>query len=268
MKHIKYYKYSKSKLMPFSFSICLIFLLIEKPVSASHDKVVNFTTSSSIKPFFFVDEQRGLQYELLQAALATSHVKLGQVTFASNLRALRLVKTKKIDCIINSPANSEGLFLTQSLIDYQNSVFYLSKNQLAIDSVQDLKNVSLVGFQNASQYLGQEFLEIAKTHSNYIEVANQKNQVLMLFRERIQAIILEERIFDYYRSQIDSQIKSPVEVTKVKLFGQAPRYIACHDPETAILVNEAISQLKQTNLYQDILLKAERSYSGVSELTK
>lgn len=219
-------------------------------------------------PTFLLIRKSGLQYDLLDAALTTSSLQLGEITFATNLRALRLVKTQKVDCIINSPSNSDGLFLTQSLLEYQNSVYFLSKNKLKIDTIQDLKNYSLVGFQNANQYLGAEFSELSKTHKSYHEIASQKNQILMLFSERIQAIILEQRIFDYYRNQIDERIKAPFEVTKVKLFDQAPRYIACHDPHTAMLVNEAISQLKQTNLYQDILLNAERSYYKVTELTK
>ncbi|WP_144206795.1 type 2 periplasmic-binding domain-containing protein [Shewanella donghaensis] len=243
-------------------------MLINQPVFAYHDKTISFTTSNSIEPYFFVNEKRGLQYELLSAALSMNNILLGEVTFATNLRALRLVKTKKTDCIINSPSNSDGLFLTQSLIEYQNSVFFLNKNKLEIDEIEDLKNYSLVGFQNAHQYLGQEFLALSKTHNNYHEIANQKNQVLMLFGERIQAIILEQRIFDYYRRQIENQIKSTYEVTKITLFDQAPRYIACHDPDTAILVNEAISLLKQTNLYQQILLNAEQGEYDMAELTK
>ncbi|MCL1065253.1 transporter substrate-binding domain-containing protein [Shewanella olleyana] len=265
---MKYIEHSNNKPTVFSVFVLFTLILSSDIVLASEKKSIHFTTSNSIEPYFFVNKKSGLQYELLDAALSASNLQLGGITFATNLRALRLVKTKKIDCIINSPSNSDGLFLTQSLIEYQNSVFFLTKNKLKIDTIQDLKNYSLVGFQNANHYLGAEFSELSITHKSYHEIASQKNQILMLFSERIQAIILEQRIFDYYRNQIDSRIKSPFEVTKVKLFDPAPRYIACHDPHTAMLVNEAISQLKQTNLYQDILLKAERSYSGVSELTK
>jgi polar amino acid transport system substrate-binding protein len=71
-------------------------------------------------------------------------------------------------------------------------------------------------------------------------------------------VILEQRIFDYYRHKIQHKIKPPYEVTQVILFNSAPRYIACHDQQTAILVDEAISLLKQSNLYQQILLDAEQ----------
>ncbi|WP_434952818.1 substrate-binding periplasmic protein [Shewanella sp. HL-SH4] len=224
----------------------------------SNNIPITFTTSSSIEPYFFVDQKGGLQYHLLASALQMSHLKLGSITYATNLRALRLVKTKQVDCIINAPATDDGLFLTQSLIEYQNSLFYLTKNKLKIDTISDLKKYSLISFQNASQYLGDEFIEVSKQHQDYTEIASQQSQVLMLFGEHTQMVILEQRIFDYYRHKIQHKIKHPYEVTQVILFDSAPRYIACHDQQTAILVDEAIAQLKQSNLYQQILLDAEQ----------
>jgi len=90
----------------------------------------------------------------------------------------------------------------------------------------------------------------------------------MLFSERIQTIILERQIFDYYRNQLNDRIKFPYEVTQVILFDQSPRYIACHDPDTTVLVDEAISQLKQTNQYQQILLNAEQGNYKLTEQIK
>ncbi|UJF22862.1 amino acid ABC transporter [Shewanella sp. OMA3-2] len=225
---------------------------------ASINKPITFTTSNSIEPYFFIEKKGGLQYNLLISALQMNHLELGSITYATNLRALRLVKTKEVDCIINAPSTDDGLFLTQSLIEYQNSLFYLTKNKLKIDTVNDLKKYSLIAFQNASQYLGDEFIAASTQHQDYTEIASQKSQVLMLFSEHTQMIILEQRIFDHYRHKLQHRIKDPFEVTQMILFNQSPRYIACHDQQTAILVDEAISQLKQSNLYQQILLDAEQ----------
>jgi polar amino acid transport system substrate-binding protein len=268
LKHTQYKISFNIKPILLGFLACFSFVLANEVTLAAEDKTINFATSSSIEPYFFVDKKGGLQYELLNAALEMSHLQLGEITFATNRRALRLVKTKNIDCLINAPSNSDGLFLTQSLIDYQNSVFFLTKNKLKIDTIQDLKHYSLIGFQNADHFLGEEFFDLSKTHKNYNEIASQQNQVLMLFSERIQAIILERQIFNYYRNQLSDRIKFPYEVTQVILFDQSPRYIACHDPDTTVLVDEAISQLKQTNQYQQILLNAEQGNYKLTEQIK
>ena len=265
MKHTQYKLSVNIKPILLGILAFFSFAIANEAAFAAEEKTINFATSNSIAPYFFVDKKGGLQYELLNAALKMNHLQLGDITFATNRRALRVVKTKKVDCLINAPSNSDGLFLTQSLIEYQNSVFFLTKNKLKIDTIQDLKNYSLIGFQNADHFLGEEFLALSKTHKNYNEIASQQNQVLMLFSERIQAIILEQRIFDYYRNQITNRIKLPYQVTQVILFDQAPRFIACHDPNTTALVDEAISQLKQTNHYQQILLNAEQGNYEVTE---
>ncbi|MGZ9897361.1 substrate-binding periplasmic protein [Shewanella gaetbuli] len=218
-------------------------------------KPITFTTSNSIEPYFFVDQQGGIQYELLDEALTMSQLTLAGVTFATNLRALKMVRDKDIDCIINSPANTEDLFHTQSLIEYQNSVFFLTEHQLDINELDDLSRYPLVGFQNANQFLGQAFYKLSQLHPDYRELSSQKSQVLMLMNKHTEVIILEQRIFAYYLQAIMPTLKSVPKVTQVNLFPPAPRYIACHNEQTAKLVDDAITQFKQSSQYQDIINK-------------
>ncbi|WP_394131229.1 substrate-binding periplasmic protein [Shewanella maritima] len=213
---------------------------------------ISFTTSNSIEPFFFADKNSGIQYDLLLSALSLKQIDLQHIIFAPNLRALRLVKNKKVDCIINAPANSKGLHLTQSLISYQNSVFHLASRQLQIGTIEDLKGYSLLGFQNAKKFLGSEFENMVSQHPNYDELSNQKSQVVMLFNGHVDAIVMEEKIFKYYREQLVNLIDTKQVVEQNNLFAPAPRYIACHDKQVAQLVDEAITLLKPLERYQHI----------------
>ncbi|WP_445777601.1 substrate-binding periplasmic protein [Shewanella sp.] len=222
-------------------------------------KQVSFSTSNSIAPYFFADQPQGVQYDLLVAALKLEGMHIKEIVHAPNLRAQRLVQSKKVDCMINTPDNVQGLFYTQSLIEYQNSVFYITKNKLAIHEIQDLNNVTVLGFQNAKQYLGEEFKALATDHANYSEISNQKSQVVMLFNGHIQSVVLEQRIFEYYRHLLKDRLNTGVSVTEVPLFDPAERKIACHDKNTAAAVNHAISSLKQSYQYQEILSLAEQN---------
>ncbi|QIR15549.1 substrate-binding periplasmic protein [Shewanella aestuarii] len=226
----------------------------------SSPKKISFATSHSIEPYFFIHKNGGVQYELLNAALKMHDLEIANITFASNLRASRLVSTKAVDCIINAPANLDKLYLTQSLIEYQNNVFYLSKNNLNINKLEDLLRISLIGFQNANQYLGEEFKQMTFKHQDYNEMSNQKSQVLMLFEGHTQAIVLERRIFNYYRNQVKHKVNTDQEITEVVLFAPAQRHIACHSPDTAKAIDKAISSLKHSTVYQKILLDAEKAH--------
>ena len=222
-------------------------------------KQISFSTSNSIAPYFFADKPQGMQYDLLVAALELNDITIKELVHAPNLRAQRLVNTRKIDCMVNTPDNVEGMFYTQSLIEYQNSVFYLTKNNLQINDVQDLKPITMLGFQNAKQYLGDEFKAIATTSSNYSEISNQKSQVVMLFNGHTQSIVLERRIFEYYRHLLRDKLDTNLAVTELALFAPAERKIACHDEHTAAIVDRAISSLKQSYRYQEILDLAEQN---------
>lgn len=220
---------------------------------------ISFSTSNSIAPYFFANKSQGVQYELLVTALELSDIAMTELVHAPNLRAQRLVSTKRIDCMINTPEHVEGMFYTQSLIEYQNSVFYLTKNKLNIHKIEDLKSISMLGFQNAAKYLGEEFSEISVQNPLYSEISNQKSQVVMLFNGHIQSVVLERRIFEYYRHLLQKKLDTSQAVTEVALFAPAERKIACHDKHTAAVLDQAITTLKQSYHYQEILSLAEQN---------
>ncbi|GGP45973.1 transporter substrate-binding domain-containing protein [Shewanella saliphila] len=220
---------------------------------------ISFSTSNSIAPYFFANKPQGVQYDLLVTALKLSGISMTELVHAPNLRAQRLVDTKRIDCMINTPNHVDGMFYTQSLIEYQNSVFYLSKNKLNINKIEDLKSISILGFQNATKYLGEEFSEVTKQNPLYSEISNQKSQVVMLFNGHIQSVVLERRIFEYYRHQLRHKLDTSLAVTEVALFAPAERKIACHNKDTAAVLDNAITTLKQSYQYQEILSLAEQN---------
>ncbi|QBF83633.1 amino acid ABC transporter [Shewanella maritima] len=194
----------------------------EATPTVGQSKSYSFATSNSIEPFFFAHQHRGIQYDLLVAALNQKGIELDHIVFAPNLRALRLVNTQQIDCIINAPADADGLHFTQSLIEYQNALFYLTNSKLEVASIEDLLRYSLSGFQNAKKFLGEEYENMVARHSNYEELSNQKGQVVMLFNGHVEAIVMEEKIFKYYSKLLVGKLDTKQLVTQTNLFKPAP----------------------------------------------
>lgn len=210
-------------------------------------KGVSFAVSNSIPPYFYADKKSGLQYDLLKAALATQNLTISQLYFSPNKRAARQVQTHNVDCLINAHPNIEGLFYTQSLIEYQNSVFSLSENQFVINSIADLLTISLNGFQNATKYLGQEFRDMSRNNRQYNESNSQRSQVLMLFTGRVEAIVMERRIFEHYRKLLAHKIDTEQAISEHSLFAPAQRKIACFNDTLRMQIDEGISSLKQSD---------------------
>ena len=268
----------KKLLTPFCFLICICPSALADPIipEETHELVdvhtqnykkplnsaigsISFSTSNSIAPYFFSDTNTGVQYDLLKAALDSQAITIKEIIHAPNLRAQRLVQTNKIDCMINTPDNVKGLFYTQSLLEYQNSVFYLTKNKLDIEQIDDLKGLSILGFQNSKQYLGDEFKTLEDANPLYSEISNQKSQVVMLFNGYVQVIVLERRIFEYYRHLLKLKLDTSIAVTEAAIFAPAERKIACHSQAVANLVDNAITTLKQSYRYQEILDIAQQN---------
>ncbi|NMH65439.1 transporter substrate-binding domain-containing protein [Shewanella sp. SHSM-M6] len=217
------------------------------------DQGLRFATSNTIEPYFFADKPGGIQYDLLAAALKLKQRHIESLVLAPNRRALRLVETQKADCLINAPDGLERLHYTQSLIEYQNSLFSLSADHLAIHKVEDLQFIPLVGFQNASQYLGEDFARMAAKNPEYLEVNNQQHQLSMLFKHHAKAIVLERRIFAHYRHLLAGKLDTAQPVTETSLFAPAPRPIACRSQAIATVLDEGISLLKASGAYDEIL---------------
>ncbi|QYJ85469.1 transporter substrate-binding domain-containing protein [Shewanella mesophila] len=224
------------------FLLCYVlpvFTLLANPTPQG----ISFAVSNSIPPYFFADRKSGIQYDLLKSALATQQLTIKQLYFSPNKRAIRQVKTHLVDCLINAPENIEGLFYTDNVIDYQNSLFTLTSSELTIQSVADLAHLSLNGFQNATRYLGEEFKLMAALNPNYSESNSQRSQVLMLFTKRVDAVVLERRIFAYYKEQLTHRIDTSSPVSEHQIFAPAQRKIACFDSKLTEQINKGIKQI-------------------------
>lgn len=241
------------------FYLCFILaFLIGKNVSAAEQLEstgVSFAASNTIAPYFYPEQPGGIQYELLKHALDTDNMHISRVDLAPNKRALRLTLARKTDCLVNAPEGMTGLHYTRSLNEYQNSIFTLVSNELEINSINDLSNISLIGFQNATRYLGQDFNDMAKQHKSYLEVANQQSQVIMLFTNRVQSVVLEREVFAYYRRLLKHKVDTSQLVQEKKFFSPAPRKLACRNPKLAKRIDQAIANFRLSPKYQEILSK-------------
>ena len=224
------------------FLLCYVFPLFTL-LATPRPQGISFAVSNSIPPYFFADRKSGIQYDLLKSALATQQLTIKQLYFSPNKRAIRQVKTHLVDCLINAPDNIEGLFYTDNLIDYQNSIFTLTSSELIIESVVDLAHLSLNGFQNATRYLGEDFKQMAANNPNYNESNSQRSQVLMLFTKHVEAVVLERRIFAYYQDKLKHKIDTSLTVSEHQIFAPAQRRVACFDSQLTQKINKGIQQI-------------------------
>ncbi len=89
-------------------------------------------------------------------------------------------------------------FYSKAILSFNNVVISLVSNNFQIASLSDLQNLSITAFQNATNFLGEKFKELALDNLYYKEITNQQQQLTLLLKGRTDVIIMEERIFLYH----------------------------------------------------------------------
>jgi len=169
--------------------------------SGAHADVLTIGVSFSIPPYVIQENNTGLELELLNMALAASGHKV-KVTYLPLARTFHELREGKLDGIINVHEGMvDKVFYSDVAIVFQNCAISLAKNHLKIDKINDLKGKRIVAFQRASVLLEPEFSEAMASNDEYSEVARQLLQVYMLMKDRVDAVVMDRNIFQYYRKQ-------------------------------------------------------------------
>ena len=220
--------------------------------------VLHLITSSSIAPYVISEKDSGIAVDIIREALALKGYRV-HFTYSTNRRVLAELERDHVDGAFNLPYSDQEanhLYLSQPIVAYENVVVTLAEQKLKLSEVSDLTNLQLVVFQNASLYLPDAYAQMAKLNPNIEEVSDQKSQVYMLFMRRAQAIILDRRIFEYFRSQLSHQSAVFDDPYKVHtLFSQAPRFAIFRDQSVRNEFNEGLNTLVNNGRYQAIVAK-------------
>ena len=197
------------------FAVALLtFCVLSTPLASAELKV---GVSFSIPPYVIQENGTGLEIEILQRALAAKG-HIADIHYLPLARTFSELTKGKLDAIINTKAGvTEGVFYSDVVISFQNCAISLEKNHFNIKTIADLREKDVVAFQRASLLLGEEFGAMAKENPNYREQAKQLLQVYMLFKERTDVVVMDQKIFSYYLKQAYLEGK----VTKKELQKQA-----------------------------------------------
>ncbi|MCC1497825.1 ABC transporter substrate-binding protein [Alcanivorax sp. 1008] len=238
-----------------TFCMVALYLLLSGLLlsSAGHARELLIATSSSIPPYVITDQHRGIVVEIIQQALEPSGYQV-EFVYAPNRRVQRMIEERQVDGVYNLAANTlPNVHYSHRIIDYQNVAISLKKSQLTLNSLTDLTDLRVVVFQNSEKFLGTEFKNLIRDGHVFPEVSNQRSQVLMLFRERAEVIIMERRIFEYFHRQLSSTGEIGGDYVIHPIFNPAPRYAAFLDATVRDQFNAGLAQLEADGSLDEIM---------------
>ena len=127
-------------------------------------------------------------------------------------------------------------------------------NEFIIDDIKSLSGKSMVAFQNAKKYLGEDFNKIIKYSMDYREVAEQMKQIELLFLHRTEVIILDINIFKYLlKHNTTARVSQPFKVHYI--FNERQYSAAFKSEKNRDVFDEGIKTMKEQGTYQIIVDK-------------
>ncbi len=150
---------------------------------------------------------KGLEVDILRRALADYSLHFTQL---SNKELQTAVQEGRADVAATVQPEDGGVFYSRDFLTFANYAISKKADGLKIDHVADLKNHQVLTWQNAYLELGDEFEGLFSPGSpqrkNYVEVADQREQVRMFWQGTGDIIVIDRSIFSYFSKEMGHSI--------------------------------------------------------------
>lgn len=213
--------------------------------------------ASSEGPPHTINSEEGLNGIDLDIVKAVLNMMGHQVKFEfmGLKRAHREVLLGRVDAMapIFSTQDIEGFYISDPIVAYRPMVFSLKENQFTPDVLLDLQGYSLVTFQGAPGYFGEDFLYLAETQF-YQEMADMGIIPELLIKARYDFAVLDFYMFYYFYRLQDKALSTSI-FTEHELIAPVSASVGFHSSELRDEFNLALEQFLQTDGYQTILTR-------------
>lgn len=228
--------------------------------SSASAKEVNFIFGLALPPYVIQDNNTGFELEIIREALAVKGHTM-KPTYASFSTITQLLKGNKADAAQRGNpdlVDGAGYFYAESqTVFYQDMAITLKKNNLKIDTMNDLKDKQVVAFQSANKFLGPEFGAAVAGNPRYSETANEDKKVKQLYSNGMQVFVGDINIFKYYRSKV-SGLDTGQEIVYHKIFSNTDiknNHAVFLDKQIRDDFDAGLKQLKSSGKYKEIIKK-------------
>ena len=240
--------------------------VIQKKWSKKIDSVLNKNTLNIVagynRPPFMFDKtsKKGIELDLASKALVLAGYAIGDIQQMSFKKATNVLeKNKNVDVAISvEKVKGSGLFYSEPFMGFDNVVVTRKKDNLSIDSVDDLVDKTVVTWINANKVLGSRFQELFKKGAptrtqKYREIGDQAEQHRTFFTEQAEAIIVDKTIFDWQKHNFKDELNIDEEYDIHTIFPQKTYYyVAFKDKKIRDNFNKALEQLKKEGAYDKV----------------
>lgn len=235
-----------------------ILLLVLPSGSFAEPVLVGFGTHKP--PYVFEQQNRGLEYELVEAALAQAGLEM-KPYYAPLERLHRMLQYRELDAMASTNQTSGvDAHYSDVYIEYQNVAVTLRHRNIRLDTMDDLQGYSISAFQRARFVLGPEFSSMSAANPRYREEARQITRNLLLYAGRIDVMIGDRRIIQAFNDEIADRVDVSQPVTEHPLFPPTGYRVGFVDPALRDRFDQGLRLIRANGGYQ----KIDHSYAAHS----
>ncbi|MGP9799606.1 substrate-binding periplasmic protein [Rheinheimera sp. NSM] len=201
-------------------------------------------------PWSFFDAQGepdGYEYRLVSRIFSEAGYQV-QYEFHSYSRLLKQFADKKLDCASPVAIPVDGASYTQPYLPFQDVAISRQDTGLTVNSLHDLRDKRIAAYQQAQQVLGADFAQAVSTAA-YLELAERELQLELLFSDRVQLVVGEQRVLLYLAAKLAPHIRLAIH----PIFDAKSYPAACWLPEHAAAFDHGLAKLAQSGELTAIL---------------
>ncbi len=218
-------------------------------------------------PPYVFEDGTGILVEIVRIALESSGHKMKPI-YVPIGRGFKMFTEKQADgtTMLQESSGVKAEY-SENFMQYHNRAFALKGRNLQIRSVGDLKDKSVIAFQNADKYLGEDFRRAVAGNANYKEMAQQDAQTQMLLLNRTDVAVMDESIFRYYRQKLidGKKTERAQEYVAFNIFPPTPYKAAFHDARVRDDFNKGIAAMRKDGRYDAVYRKYAERYFPVEK---
>ncbi|AWL12278.1 hypothetical protein HMF8227_01805 [Saliniradius amylolyticus] len=188
----------------------------------------------------------GIEYRIVQQALTDAGYRV-DIEVYTHKRLVKKFRDKDLDFASPMAFDIEGATYTERYLPFHDVAATHPDYHVHVNELKDLFGKKIVAYQGATDVLGQAFTAVTDS-AYYMEMADRKRQIDLLFNNRVEVVVGERYVLEYYANKYHGKDKLVIN----DIFPQVSYPGAAWDPAVAEAFNRSMDKLRQSGELQRI----------------
>ena len=220
------------------------------------DKELNIAFNFDRPPFMFGEtSSKGIESDLVKEILQSRGYEIKISQMSKEYLEKILLTDNIIDGVSAVTVQDDELFYSDNFVSFVNYAITHKKDNIKIDSINDLAKIKFVAWKGAYNDLGKEFYTLfnpinGTAKNSYSDSTSQADDVRQFFGKKTDALIIDKTIFQWYKLKY----KNSYEYDFHKIFPKTTSYpTAFKSKKVRDDFNIGLKEIKKNGRYAEIV---------------